>query len=400
MPIKKRIETRDPIDYYGVVEEIVESDPQNSRSRSFLLIDCVRADLFERQGAEAIYDRSALALVRAMSTPKRWEEQFGLGEIATGDWLSFRLDDSGDVPRAWELRADYDYASGPSRSIKSMRRISGPGASLQANDKALVMRLLGATAATAQRRPRIGALEAVQRFGSGGQIEIVVLDVGQASAGLIKRDGRPIGYFDIGAPIWFNKGSLPKPMLVPSISDGFVVVSHWDFDHFDLGRRHKPYHALDWYAPDQPVGPNTARFQADLGAKLTFIDGTATHGGFTLARGTSTVTTDRNGSGYQLRYEENGKAVILTGDTAYDLIQPSMISGVGAVTVPHHGGRSSATAPHGATAPARAILSYGDPNSYRHPHPQTLTDHQRQGWKLTSTARTTRHKRGDRVLFP
>ena len=72
MPIRKRFETREPTDYYGVVEEVVDADPNNARTRSFLLIDAVRADLFDRDGAQVIENRGALALIRAMSTPRRW----------------------------------------------------------------------------------------------------------------------------------------------------------------------------------------------------------------------------------------------------------------------------------------------------------------------------------------
>jgi hypothetical protein len=197
VPIRKRFDSREPTDYYGVVEEVVEADPRSARTRSFLLIDCVRSDRFDRDGAQIMEDRSALALVRAMSTPKRWEEQFGLGEIAKGDWLSFRVDDSGDVPRAWELRADNNYAAGPSRSIKAMRRISGSRAVLQPGDDALVMNLMAATSIPLKQRPRVSASAAMQQLDLGGRIEIIILDVGQASAALIKRDGKPIGFFDM-----------------------------------------------------------------------------------------------------------------------------------------------------------------------------------------------------------
>ncbi|VXC84735.1 hypothetical protein [Sphingomonas sp. AX6] len=388
-----------PVKYYGVVEEVVEADPQNGRTRSFILIDAVRADRFDEFGQAVLEDRSALALVRAMSTPKRWEDQFGLGNVSKGDWLAFTLDDSGSVPRAWELSAENNYGSGPSRSIRSMRRISGPPALTQPGDTALVMKLMATSSGALKQQRRVSANVAARRLGAGGKIEIIVLDVGQASAALIKRDGKPIGFFDIGAPIWFNKGSLPKPMFVPSISKGFVILSHWDFDHFDLGRRHKPYQGLDWYAPDQPVGPNTARFQADLGNALTFIDGAATNGGFSLARGTSAKANDRNGSGYQLRYEEGGQAVILTGDTGYEFIQPHMLLALGALSVPHHAGRSDANPPV-SNPPGRAIASYGIPNSYRHPHGKTLSDHITQGWKIAPTAATPVYKRGHRRLFP
>jgi hypothetical protein len=388
-----------PVDYYGVIEDVVEADPQNGRTRSFILIDAVRADRFAEIGQGVLEDRSALALVRAMSTPKRWQDQFGLGDVGKGDWLAFKLDDSGSVPRAWELNAADNYASGPSRSIGAMRRISGPPALTEAGDAMLVMNLMATSSDALKQRPRVSAGVAATRLGAGGTIEIVVLDVGQASAALIKRDGKPIGFFDIGAPIWFNKGSLPNPMLLPTISNGFVILSHWDFDHFDLARRHKPFQRLDWYAPDQPVGPNTARFQADLGNRLTFIDGAASNGGFSLARGTSVKANDRNGSGYQLRYDEGGQAVILTGDTGYEFIQPHMLLGLGALSIPHHAGGSYANPP-GSNPPARAIASYGIPNSYRHPHGKTLSDHITQGWKIAPTAGTPIDRRGDRKLFP
>ena len=399
VPIRKRFETREPTDYYGVVEEVVDADPNNARTRSFLLIDAVRADLFDRDGAQVIENRGALALIRAMSTPRRWEEQFGLGEITKGEWLSFRLDDSGEIPRAWELRADNNYAAGPSRSIAAMRRLNSSGAIMQAGDDKLVMSLMRTTSLPTQKQPRVSADGAMGRLGIDGNIEIIILDVGQASAALIKRNGKAIGFFDVGAPIWFNKGSLPKSISHPSVPGGFVILSHWDFDHFDLGRRHQPYRKLDWYAPDQPVGPNTARFQADLGNRLTFIDGPASGGGFSLERGTSTDSSDRNGSGYQLRYEKDGRAVLLTGDTSYDFIQGHMLHGIGGLTIPHHGGRS-AMAPPGAIAPWRAIASYGAPNSYRHPHPQTLADHVSQGWRVAATARTLLGSRGNRRLYP
>jgi beta-lactamase superfamily II metal-dependent hydrolase len=107
----------------------------------------------------------------------------------------------------------------------------------------------------------------------------------------------------------------------------------------------------------------------------------------------------RTGSGYQLRYEQDGRAVLLTGDTRYDLIQPHMLAGIGGLTLPDHAGRSNASPPV-SIDPWRAIASYGDPNSYRHPHAQTLTNHQSQGWQTTATATTPVRSRGNRRLFP
>lgn len=399
MPIKKKFESLEPTDYYGIVEEVVEADPKNGRTRSFLLIDCVQSNRFKEQGAAIIEDRSALALVRAMSTPKRWDEQFGLGPVAKGDWLSFRVGDRGHLPRAWELRADENYAAGRPRSIERMSRIDSQAFDRRNENQKLLYSLRAATRTPSKQRPVVSAQVALQHIAQNSDVEIIVLDVGQAAAVLIKQDGRPVGFFDLGAPIWFNKGSLPKKFVSPDVPGGFVILSHWDFDHFDLGRRHQPYHSLNWYAPVQPVGPNAARFQMELGNRLTFIDGPASYSGFKLSRGKSTTKNDRNGTGYQLRYEEDGRAVLLTGDAGYDDIQPHMLVDIDSLTVPHHGGRSVA-APPSPNSPSRAIASYGLPNSYRHPHLQTVISHEGLGWQVSTTATTPTRARGPRLLFP
>jgi hypothetical protein len=93
------------------------------------LLDCVDARRFRESGADALADRSSLALVRAMSTPRRWAEWFGLADLAKGDWMALALDDDGDARRAWEIEAALDYVSGPARSVRSMRRL-GDGSTL------------------------------------------------------------------------------------------------------------------------------------------------------------------------------------------------------------------------------------------------------------------------------
>jgi beta-lactamase superfamily II metal-dependent hydrolase len=401
MPSRKRSrgELREPQNYFGFVEDIIDADPESGYSRSFLLLDCVAANQFRDREIKALADESALALVRGMSTPKRWREQFGLEGLGKGEWVAFTLDDSGDVPRAWELQADRGYASGPSRSIAAMRRLDpGGGPAASAEDHSLATALTSASAWARSGRNTIAAQDFAARLGAPGDIEIIILDVGQASAALIKRDGEAIGLFDAGAPIWFNKGSAPKNLAPPAISGGFIFLSHWDFDHFDLGRRHPAYRQLDWFAPDQIVGPNTAKFQADLGAKLTFVDGTGQAGGFTFMKGLSTDPKDRNGSGYQLRYDGQGGAVLLTGDANYDLIQSPMLLNLDGVTVPHHAGRG--TEPPVPTGMRRAVASYGDPNSYRHPNPGTIVAHESKNWVVIPTARSGTRVRGNRQLFP
>jgi hypothetical protein len=74
---------------------------------------------------------------------------------------------------------------------------------------------------------------------------------------------------DVGGPLFFHGKSFPKAFnestRVPD--SGFVVLSHWDFDHYSLAVSKIPkLRDLDWYAPDQPVGPNAAACKPNLGA--------------------------------------------------------------------------------------------------------------------------------------
>lgn len=392
-------EARDPTPYLGVVEDVIEAVPNDPLSRQFLLIDAVREDEFIRDSASAAESPDSLALVRIMSTPKRLNDMFGLAEVRPGNWLSFELDNSGGIPRAWEMRASENYASRRSRSVRGMRRIEASDGAARTSDGDLLTKLINAAVLQAKDSKRESAADAIEQIGVGGQIEIVVLDVGQASANLIRRNGQPIGFFDLGSPLWFNRGSFPIKYGLPALPSGFVILSHWDFDHFELGRRNAPYHQLRWFAPDQPVGLNTARFQKQLGHRLTFIDGPAAGGGFRMSRGISKVQNDRNGTGYLLRYEAEGKAALLTADASYDNIDPTMLSGVSRLTIPHHGAASTILPPP-AVPPSRAVASFGLPNKYRHPDPQTLADHASQKWRIEVTAAFGGRTRGNKMLFP
>jgi hypothetical protein len=399
VPVQKPSD--EPTEYYGLVEEIIEAEPRDSRySRSFLLFDCVKAEPFRRGSAQALADPSTLALVRAMSTPRVWSERFGLGALAQGDWVVFTLDGKGDAPRAWELPAERGYAAGPVRSVRLIRRLGdGSPSGGQDADDALTLELTSASAWGRHGRSVV-PVDTLAKLLAGDrdeEVEIIALDVGQASANLIKRGGVAIGFFDAGAPLWFNKGSLKLDFHPPAISKGFVFLSHWDFDHFDLGRRY--YRDFDWFAPDQPVGPNAAKFQNELGAKLTFVGGMTNHQGFMIAPGTSANPKDRNGSGFQLRYEKQGDAALLTGDADYSFIASAMLVGLKKVSMPHHGGPG--TPPPPPLGPvALAVASYGKPNRYHHPSTTTIVGHVQLGWQVQSTASARNIPRGNRPLFP
>ena len=49
--------------------------------------------------------------------------------------------------------------------------------------------------------------------------------------------------------MFFNQRSFPKPFDHRPASSGFVILSHWDFDHFALALRYPELKKLQWFAP-------------------------------------------------------------------------------------------------------------------------------------------------------
>ncbi|MDX1063874.1 hypothetical protein GOL45_16510 [Sinorhizobium medicae] len=406
---KKGKRETDPQRYYAVVEDKIEALEGRNHSRSVLLLDGVDADRFESDDA-AIDDPSALSLVRAMTTEHVWDDRHQLGNLTKGDWVEILLDDGGHAPMAWEMRADEEYRRRPKRSVRRIRRLGRPvERDPEPGDRRDLVAGLHAQSNQARGRHRTVPFQSLaDRLNANpngkqdpkfaDDICIRIIDVGQASAALILRGDTPLALFDAGAPIWFNKGSVALGFEPPDLGGGFIFLSHWDFDHFDMGRRHTAWHTREWYAPDQTVSPNTALFQKKLGRYLTFVDGPLSVGGFRFERGISPDPLDRNGTGYQLRYENDGHAVLLTGDTDYAYIEASMKAGLSHLCIPHHGGRGTVPpTPVGGTG--RSVVSYGLPNAYRHPHVPQIKAHETLGWSVSPTAAETR-PRGDRQLYP
>jgi beta-lactamase superfamily II metal-dependent hydrolase len=230
-----------------------------------------------------------------------------------------------------------------------------------------------------------------------------MVDVGHASCTAIhlaRNTNSPIvGYFDTGAPTFFHLKSFPslfkENARVPA--SGFVVLSHWDFDHYALAvTRLKNLQNLEWYAPKQKIGPNAAKFQSNLGARLHFINRIKIPitRGLRLYRG-SGPPTDRNSSGYVMRLKQKGENVLLTSDVGYDHVSAALKNGLTGLSVPHHGGNGSANPP---TGKGVAAVSYGLPNRYRHPIESNLVAHSSAGWSVTRTAAHGNLSRSDKWI--
>ena len=386
--------------FYAFVESVGDIKPvlDHPRARFSFILDAVAADAFDDK-PDAIRERANISVIRVQTTPGRLASMLRMGggfaspeKIEEGQWLEITLQKGAKGnPRAWIFSPEIDFATRITSNLVAARVLNPEDSRTQS---------LADGCRLPDRRLVSGEDVAglIQPFMGDPRLRIEALDVGQAACVAFHCCGRCVGYFDVGAPMHFNGKSFPARFDHRFARNGFVLLSHWDYDHFALARKQPALKSLDWYAPNQPVGPATARFQASLGARLNFITGEAHSGAVWLARGLSANPKDRNGSGYVLRLDLEDGALLLTGDADYCHIPAAMKTNLRALTAPHHtGGKSNPPSP---ARGGLAVASYGLPNCYHHPDEAQLERHRQARWTVVRMAATQLRQRGDRDIYP
>ena len=377
---------------YAFVESIVEADPENPRSRFSIQLDAIDAELLE-SAEGAIEENRAFMLARISTTPKRFYKLYDGGKIAEGDWLEIEVAKRKGMPRTWLLSLTSRYIHQEVLNIVSVRRMPEDW---EQRSKILLKRIYDDAALEPIKDIEFPGLEAA--IAHPKNLRITALDVGQAACVSFNRDGQCFGYFDVGAPLIFNKKSFPKKFEHKIAEHGFVILSHWDFDHYALALKYPALTKLLWYAPRQNVGPNTLRFQRSLGANLRFISTDLIHPSYHLARG-SGATSDRNASGYFLALHIGEESILLTGDADYQWIPHIVSSKATSIMIPHHGGAGSVPPTSHHLGKGKAVASYGLPNTYKHPNEDHLDMHRVSGWRVHRTAEHLGRPRGDCNLY-
>ncbi len=385
---------------YGFIEsaDIVPEGARNTRLINFVL-DTVRADRFD-DGSAQQRSLSNLAFVRVLTTERRLREFAGESTaIREGTWLELQLKHCPGNPRAWVSDADAPYGNQVRTNVVSVRPIS--------KDSARSSALYAQLNAWCGREAEGECLHSVvNQEAFPTSVHVRVVDVGQAGYCALHRDQNEaspiIGYFDVGVPIPFNHRTLIRPFSecgrVPS--DGFVVVSHWDFDHYGAAVTECPdLQRLRWYAPATTRGPRAARLVKNLGRRLTLLHNPTISfaTGCTLLRGCG-APSDLNASGYVMCIDGPSSSVILTGDVPYQALPEKALANLTGIVIPHHGSACFASPPTPSGIHAVAIASYGSGNCYKHPCERFLGKHVAGGWSLMRTAVTTGTGRGDRWL--
>lgn len=241
----------------------------------------------------------------------------------------------------------------------------------------------------------------------------LVRDVGQAGfVSLQDRLGSCLVHFDAGWPVAFNGHTAPlasslKPRAVP------VILSHWDWDHLHGFYVFPQLQASPWFAPIQTLGPGASRVAAQLDAKKLLIGwpspsrpisglGFADAGGVFMPCGRIAsccgARANRNQTGLAMEVElTSGSVALMTGDADYDNATTVLGSGVyDALVVTHHGAAFSGGVPKPFRGQA-AIVSYGNGNTYRHPHATMQSRH--VGWTIERTADFGVAARGSRLIL-
>lgn len=186
-----------------------------------------------------------------------------------------------------------------------------------------------------------------------------VMNVGQGSCNLIRDNtGEPVAYYDIGIPLPFYMQSAPNqlkvanplyqgPIMNNTTGNLVVVLSHWDWDHWRLGRT-AGLNTLDWLVPQQPIGPAAIAFWATVPAAQKNVWPVAFAGA--IAVGSISV---RKCTGFTIN--DSGLAVIvpialpsagplisymvMTGDASFvNVPLPAIVqASVSSITAVHHG---------------------------------------------------------------
>lgn len=237
--------------------------------------------------------------------------------------------------------------------------------------------------------------------------QVRVRDVGQAGfITLIGRGGRPMLHFDAGWPVSFNGHTAPPSSAVRKL-DAPVLLSHWDWDHLHGYYVFPTLQTQEWLVPVQRLGPGASRVAAQLHARSCLFG--LPGGGLTLGAGSwGRIATcggpagNKNQTGLAMDVDVAGRRgvirdqVLMTGDADYQ----HAVAALGGATysglvITHHGAKFSGPVPpaHGG---ARAVVSYGENNTYRHPDPGMVSAH--AGWSIERTAAHGFHRRGSRTL--
>lgn len=286
----------------------------------------------------------------------------------------------------------------------------------------LVAALLGLAIAMATGRRRTGWAAAVVVLAlaavivwhpfppalAAGEMELTAIDVGQGDSLLLVFPDRTTMLVDAGGiPVFGNRKPSRMDMGEDVVSPylwrrsmrrlDYVVASHLHADHAgglpSVIANFKPRELWLSRTADCPEWRAIAQAAAAAGTQIrtvragdTFHFGGATVTALWPSRDYPSRSQPENNDSLVLYASYGAHSFLLTGDaesTVEYLLQPPRTT---VLKVAHHGSRTS-TSSHllEAAHPAYAVISVGEGNMYRNPHPDTI---ERLAWTSTANYRT------------
>lgn len=231
----------------------------------------------------------------------------------------------------------------------------------------------------------------IKSVGDSATLNVVSFNVGQGSAnGVFNQDFNPIFYYDLGGGAYWNKHTYKSIKQFPVTGDPFIILSHWDFDHYetikaDISR----YTNCKIIAPLQKTTPSIRKFVAKISANLYLIDKELGRGktySFLKIFKCSGKTRNDSGLGIYLdlrKDDENISKILFPGDSQYCFIKQR--EDYHAICVSHHGGKlynKRGFPKSKEKGNGYCVYSYGVDNTYNHPRLDTIQEHINRGWGI------------------
>lgn len=357
---------------------------------AYALFDAVDANWFDGENSpryppltsERWVSLSTQAPVYAIEVNSRLGE-----DVAALEWLAFW---SERVPLWLELRIFSDE-NGPANLYGN---INGPPSRVRFFQDAIKPAALSSLKRVTDLSPHVKpASEIIQALPIDSVERVFVLDVGQGAANaLVTKSKKVVAYVDLGAGVLADSSTWPLAMTGICLKDDpLVVLTHWHYDHFHAANKFTAALNRTWIAPFQKIGPGPQSAMASAviqnGTLLIWNgNGILKNGAIELERCTGSAGNfNRSGIAVWANGpDENDHPILLPGDAGYaDIPSLKRSRPVTSLAVSHHGGRAPGKAPKKASLPvARAALSFGHNNSYKHPLSPSITKLQKAGWLI------------------
>lgn len=359
--------------------------------------------------------KAETAIFRSVSTYRKFHEYLDneSDKLVPGQWVEIELSDEKSATPVWGLNT----GTSPDQDLELEGRVYIQRIRILKDEP--TKKSVGAAAVASPTKTEVTNkhdLKTIQRKTNSSALQLIksikkissgcIHDVGQASFTTLNCANDMTVFFDVGQPLWFQSFTISKKAKTclpsPKKKNGdFIILSHWDWDHYAWGRYHPAFHNVPWVAPDQIVGPSAYKFASTLNntGNLHLIVGAVPtlpkSSPLQLTRDPSN-TANRNTSGFIATLKLADKRnILLTADCDYATCKSLLgnTTTFDRVVIPHHGGLALGTMPKTKRSPEVFIVSYGLNNKYGHPVESVLSTHTKRSRLVVGTAKNDTQKK-------